>query len=75
MPTPEGKIENVIEIEEFTKKMMDVMNAGASILGSCCGSTPEYTNSLRKLIDGLEEQGFICKLQLWNSENYLKKLR
>jgi|TARA_B100000315_G_scaffold188911_1_gene178711 methionine synthase I (cobalamin-dependent) len=55
MPTPEGKIENVIEIEEFTKKMMDVMNAGASILGSCCGSTPEYTNSLRKLIDGLEE--------------------
>ena len=55
MPSPEGEIKDVIEIEEFTEKMMEAVKAGVSILGSCCGSTHDYTKSLRKLIDELEE--------------------
>jgi len=55
MPSPEGEIKDVIEIEEFTEKMMGAVKVGVSILGSCCGSTPDYTKSLRKLINELEE--------------------
>lgn len=32
--------------EEFTEQMKSLVDAGASILGGCCGSTPEFIRSL-----------------------------
>ena len=35
-------------IDYFVDKMMDVVNLGASIVGGCCGTTPEYIEALSK---------------------------
>ena len=37
-----------MEAEEFTEEMQVLVNAGATILGGCCGTTPEF---IRKLHD------------------------
>jgi 5-methyltetrahydrofolate--homocysteine methyltransferase len=40
--------------EEMVSALPDVLAAGAVIVGSCCGSTPEHTHAIR---DGLERLG------------------
>lgn len=37
--------------EEFTKQAEAFLDAGVSILGGCCGTTPETIRKLRELID------------------------
>ncbi len=37
--------------EETAAKVPDVLAAGASIIGSCCGSTPEHTAAIRAKVD------------------------
>ncbi|HVV00562.1 MAG TPA: homocysteine S-methyltransferase family protein [Bryobacteraceae bacterium] len=32
-----------------------VLEAGANIIGSCCGSTPEHTKAIRAVVDGFNE--------------------
>ena len=45
--------------EEMVKGLMPLLNAGANIVGSCCGSTPEHTRAFRKVMDEfLESKGF-----------------
>lgn len=39
----------------FTEYMMRLVDAGASVLGGCCGTTPEY---IRKLAEALKEKTF-----------------
>ena len=36
--------------EDFAAAMADMMDAGASIVGGCCGTTPEYIRALAKVI-------------------------
>ena len=36
--------------EDFAGQMLEIRNAGASLLGGCCGTTPEYIRALRKAI-------------------------
>ncbi len=36
---------------EFAQAMRPIVAAGASILGGCCGTTPDFTRALRALID------------------------
>jgi 5-methyltetrahydrofolate--homocysteine methyltransferase len=36
---------------EMASGVGDVMDAGANIIGSCCGSTPEHTRAIRQAVD------------------------
>ena len=37
--------------DEFAKEMVTVLEAGASILGGCCGTNPEYINQIANLVN------------------------
>jgi 5-methyltetrahydrofolate--homocysteine methyltransferase len=37
--------------EQMAGDMMALLQAGASIVGSCCGSTPDHTRAFRKVMD------------------------
>ncbi|MGA2049406.1 MAG: homocysteine S-methyltransferase family protein [Terracidiphilus sp.] len=44
--------------EQMVKGLMPLLKAGANIVGSCCGSTPEHIRAFRKVMDEfLESQG------------------
>ena len=36
---------------EMASGVVEVLEAGANIVGSCCGSTPEHTQAIRKTVD------------------------
>jgi len=36
---------------DMAKGVPEVLAAGANIIGSCCGSTPEHTRAIRKVVD------------------------
>lgn len=38
--------------EEFAKLVLRLVDAGASIVGGCCGTTPEHIRAVRKLLAG-----------------------
>lgn len=45
--------------EQMVKGLMPLLNAGANIVGTCCGSTPEHTRAFRRAMDEfLESKGF-----------------
>lgn len=37
--------------EEMTRALPDLLAAGAAIIGSCCGSTPDHTRAIRAGVD------------------------
>jgi 5-methyltetrahydrofolate--homocysteine methyltransferase len=37
--------------EQMVKALPEVLEAGANIIGSCCGSTPEHTRAIRAVVD------------------------
>jgi 5-methyltetrahydrofolate--homocysteine methyltransferase len=37
--------------EDMVASLPDVLAAGANIIGSCCGSTPEHTRAIRRVVD------------------------
>ena len=41
--------------EDFAAAMADMMDAGASIVGGCCGTSPAYTRLLRQMADERRE--------------------
>lgn len=38
--------------EEFARSMKKLVDAGAGIIGGCCGTTPEYIRKLRLMMEG-----------------------
>ena len=40
--------------EDFAAAMLPCLEAGAAILGGCCGTSPEYIRKLREAVTGLE---------------------
>jgi len=38
--------------EEMAKNVLDVISAGADIVGGCCGTTPEHIVAIRKIVNG-----------------------
>jgi 5-methyltetrahydrofolate--homocysteine methyltransferase len=36
---------------DMAKNVPDALAAGANIIGSCCGSTPEHTRAIRGAVD------------------------
>ena len=51
MPSKEGVIDKKISINGFIKKVTKYIDAGACVIGACCGSNPYYIKALRALID------------------------
>jgi 5-methyltetrahydrofolate--homocysteine methyltransferase len=44
--------------EQMVKGLMPILEAGANIVGACCGSTPEHIRAFRKVMDQfLESKG------------------
>jgi len=37
--------------EQMVEKLPDLLAAGVNIVGSCCGSTPEHTRAIRRVVD------------------------
>ncbi len=53
--------------EDFAQAMRGLVEAGASIVGGCCGTNPDYIRALREAVsgmaprrDGYEAVGFVC---------------
>lgn len=53
--------------EEFALAMQDAVDAGVSIVGGCCGTTPEYIQALHTAVAGkqpgarkVEDVSFLC---------------
>ncbi len=41
--------------DEFASRVADLLRAGASIVGGCCGTTPAHIAAVRKAVDGFRE--------------------
>lgn len=55
MPSPDGTIEQFYSLKEFSQAMREGLSLGARIVGSCCGSGPEHTATLRELVQQRED--------------------
>lgn len=47
----EGKSVYLETPDFFAEKVPDLLDAGVSIIGGCCGTTPEHIRSIRKAVD------------------------
>ena len=47
----EGKLFYSETSEFFAEKSKELIDAGVSIIGGCCGTTPEYIRAIRKVVD------------------------
>lgn len=63
----EGKVKYDITAEEFADVMAEFANMGVSILGGCCGTTPEYilrtvdkTKNIKIVLPENEKRAGIC---------------
>jgi 5-methyltetrahydrofolate--homocysteine methyltransferase len=59
----DGKTHYDIDIDEFTRYMVEIAKMGAVVLGGCCGTTPDYIRKMiqatRDLsIDTIADKGF-----------------
>lgn len=51
----EGKLTYSETSEFFGEKAKELIDAGVSIIGGCCGTTPEYILEIRKVVDNYLE--------------------
>jgi len=42
---------------DMAKNVPDAISAGANIIGSCCGSTPEHTRAIRQVVEEFNRAG------------------
>jgi len=57
---PEPKGDDVIYPESpsyFAEKTIELIEAGVSIVGGCCGTTPEHIRSVREAVDSVRRAG------------------
>ncbi len=52
--TREGKLYYSETPELFTEKTKDLINAGVSVIGGCCGTTPEHIKAIRKSVNSFQ---------------------
>lgn len=52
-----------IDEEEFAKGAMAFVECGASIIGGCCGTTPEYISEIKSCLKGIEKKTRSNKIQ------------
>ncbi len=53
----EGRFVYSADPEYFGEMVPRMLAAGATIVGGCCGTTPEHTRAMRELIDALGAEG------------------
>ena len=53
LPDPVTNTYNV-SASEFANDMIEMANAGATVFGGCCGTTPEFIRELKKVIETLD---------------------
>jgi 5-methyltetrahydrofolate--homocysteine methyltransferase len=46
-----------VGVREFAAVMDEMLDAGVAVIGGCCGTTPEYIEALRALLDGRARAG------------------
>ena len=70
MPRLNEKGETVYTMasEEFAEHMEKLVRAGASVVGGCCGTTPEYIALLKQKLAGVD----FCAICKTNTENSKK---
>lgn len=52
-PEPDGTIKDRVSIEIFQRSVRAYIESGASVVGACCGSTPEHIKIIRDTVDEL----------------------
>lgn len=50
-PSPEEPTAYPLSPAQFAEKMVDLLRAGAQILGGCCGTTPEHIRALAEAVE------------------------
>jgi len=50
----DGKTVYNLSEEEFSKSMVKLALGGATILGGCCGTTPEYISEMKKAVEKID---------------------
>ena len=51
MPSKEGIIGRKLSVDGFIEQVNSFIDAGASVIGACCGSNPSYIKAIRDLIN------------------------
>jgi 5-methyltetrahydrofolate--homocysteine methyltransferase len=46
----DGKTIYTVSVEDFVSAVSKMLDYGVTVIGGCCGTTPEYTAALKKLI-------------------------
>src|SRR5207247_9604269 len=50
-PLPGGGFDIALDPAAYAESAKELLDAGARILGGCCGTTPEHTRALRAVLD------------------------
>jgi len=53
MPTKDGVFTKIVSDHHFTKEIRHYISLGASLVGSCCGSTPDTVRKISNIINSL----------------------
>ena len=53
LPDPQSNTYNVSP-EEFAADMIEMVKSGVTVVGGCCGTTPEYIKELKRVVDSLD---------------------
>lgn len=48
--TVDGVLQNVVSPDEFAEDMREIMQAGARVVGGCCGTTPKHIERIKWMI-------------------------
>ncbi len=63
----DGQVQYDVKIEDFTEAMLEMVEAGVSVVGGCCGTNPQYIKALSKEINRKKLIGDI-KINKYDSE-------
>ena len=55
-PSPDGCIAEYEPVEKYLSVIKYALNSGASVVGACCGSSPEHIAEIKKLKYNFPEQ-------------------
>ena len=55
-PSPDGSIAKCAPMEKYLSVVEHALNSGASVVGACCGSSPEHIAEIKKLKNDFAEQ-------------------
>lgn len=68
LPDPVTNTYNV-SASEYANDMIEMANAGATVFGGCCGTTPEFIRELKKVIETLDFDKIKAKLPTYIPES------